>query len=145
MIPKILSAMVLAVLSYQVTATECIPTPHRSTGTHYEPVTKQKTDISKGVMVKGQVLAAPDCAPVVNARVAHWQADEQGHYIDRLRAYLYTDENGRYQFETEWPNLNPPHIHFIVNADGYDTLETQWIGGRRQNTIEFDMVIVKEQ
>lgn len=122
-------------------ASDCIPTPHRTTGTHYEPVTEHKADISRGVMVYGQVLVAPDCTPVPNAKVAHWQAGENGRYSDRLRAYLFTDAEGRFQFETEWPNLAPPHIHFIVSAEGQETLETQWIGSIRQRKIEFTMVL----
>ena len=121
----------------------CTPTPHRTTGTHYKPVTVQKVDVSKGVVVRGRILAAPDCAVVSRAKVAHWQADERGEYVDRLRAYLFTDENGNYQFETEWPNLGLPHIHFIVSADGYEVLETQWVGRERVNTIEFNMVLKK--
>jgi protocatechuate 3,4-dioxygenase beta subunit len=88
-------------------------------------------------------LAAPDCVPVANARIAHWQADENGVYVDRLRAYLFSDANGYYEFETEWPNLSPPHIHFIVTAEGYQVLETQWRGGKPISQIEFDMVLQK--
>lgn len=132
-------------LSFSANAADCIPTPHRTTGTHYKPVTEQKGDVSKGVMVQGRVLASPDCTPVANARVAHWQAGENGRYTDDLRAYLFTDAQGRFQFETEWPNLMPPHIHFIVTKEGYDILETQWraleMGGARQKEINFDMVI----
>lgn len=136
----VISAAVLLVFANQVHAKECIPTPHRTTGTHYEPVMVEKIDISHGVMVKGRVLNS-DCQPVNNAKVAHWQAGENGRYSDRLRAYLFTDDKGFFQFETEWPNLNPPHIHFIVTADGYDILETQWIGDSQQTHIEFDMVL----
>jgi protocatechuate 3,4-dioxygenase beta subunit len=42
------------------------------------------------------------------------------------------------------PNLFSPHIHFIVTADGHRTLETQWVGDESQDTIEFDMVLVRE-
>lgn len=121
-------------------ARECIPTAHRTTGTHYEPVTEQKVNVSKGVLIQGQVLNAA-CQPVANAKVAHWQAGENGRYSDKLRAYLFTDKNGYYQFETEWPNLNPPHIHFIVSAQGYEVLETQWIGHTPIKNIQFDMVL----
>jgi protocatechuate 3,4-dioxygenase beta subunit len=134
----------LAALTVPIHADTCLPTPHRTTGTHYEPVTVQKTDVSKGVVVRGRVVAAPDCRPVADARVAHWQAGENGRYSDRLRAYLFTDAAGRFQFETEWPNLNPPHIHFIVSAAGYKTLETQWIGDDRQDQIDFTMVVERE-
>ena len=124
-----------------VHAADCVPTPHRTTGNHYKPVTEYKIDVSQGLVVRGQVLAEPDCAPVSNARVAHWQADETGEYVDRLRAYLYTDDKGRYEFRTEWPNLSVPHIHFIVKADGYQTLETQWIGEERVDSVNFNMVL----
>jgi protocatechuate 3,4-dioxygenase beta subunit len=140
----LLLCLLLAVLPLRAAET-CIPTPHRSTGTHYEPVTVQRGDIGQGLVVSGRILAAPDCKPVPGARIAHWQADESGHYVDRLRAWLYSDAQGRYRFETEWPNLDPPHIHFIVTAEGYQTLETQWRGnGPRQKAIEFDMVLEKE-
>jgi protocatechuate 3,4-dioxygenase beta subunit len=58
----------------------------------------------------------------------------------QLRAFLFTDEEGRFSFETEWPSLVPPHIHFIVTADGFDRIETQWIGDKRQKVIVFTMV-----
>jgi protocatechuate 3,4-dioxygenase beta subunit len=137
----VLMSISLFTLAAPLHAGDCIPTPHRTTGTHYEPVTVQKTDVGKGVLVRGRVLAAPDCIPVAGARVAHWQAGEDGRYADRLRAYLFTDAGGRFAFETEWPDLNPPHIHFIVTAEGYDTLETQWIGDERQEAIDFTMVL----
>ena len=121
-------------------AKDCIPTPHRTTGTHYEPVTENKTNISKGLMVSGVILNS-ECQPIANAKVSHWQAGEDGRYADRLRAYLFTDSQGRYQFETEWPSLNPPHIHFIVKAKGFELLETQWIGNQRQKNITFYMVL----
>ncbi len=140
---QLLTGIALLTLSVPVFADKCIPTPHRTTGTHYKAVTVQKTDISTGVVVRGQVLAAPDCTPVAPARVAHWQAGEDGRYSDRLRAYLFTDADGRFEFATEWPDLTPPHIHFIVTAEGYHTLETQWIGTNRQDLIDFTMVLQK--
>lgn len=125
-------------------ATGCAPTPQRAQGTHYEPVTKQAIDVSRGLLVRGRVLAAPDCAPVANAKVAHWQAGLDGEYRYDLRAFLYTDHEGRYDFETEWPNLSPPHIHFMVEAEGYRTLVTQWVGDDRRTLVEFDIVLSRE-
>lgn len=137
--------ILLFIFSTPIAAENCIPSPHRTTGTHYEPVTVQKIHISQGLVVRGQVLAMPGCTPVANAKVAHWQAGEDGRYSDRLRAYLYTDEQGRYEFETEWPNLSPSHIHFIVTGDGLKTLETQWRGSKRKNDIRFNMVLEPAQ
>ena len=136
-----LTAAALLILQSSSFAADCLPTPHRTTGTHYEPVTEQRGDLGTGVRVHGRILGAPDCAPVPDARIAHWQAGEDGRYADRLRAYLYSDAQGRYAFGTEWPALRPPHIHFIVTAEGYEVLETQWIGDERTDRIEFDMVL----
>lgn len=137
----VFAVVILTTAPISLTLAECIPTPHRTTGTHYEPVTEQRIDIGKGVIVQGRVLAWPDCTPVDNAKIAHWQAGEDGHYADRLRAYQFTDENGRYRFETEWPDMPSPHIHFIVTGSGYQILETQWVGSDRTDQIEFDMVL----
>ena len=138
---KTLICLAILILSQDAYANDCLPTAHRTTGTHYEPVTQQKINISNGLTVKGKVLAMPECQPVAHAKVAHWQAGEDGHYQDRLRAYLFTDAQGNYQFETEWPNISPPHIHFIISADGYQVLETQWIGSQRSEVINFNMVL----
>ena len=125
-------------------AENCEPTQHRTTGTHYKPVTVEKVNVSKGVVVKGQVLSEIGCKPIQNAKIAHWQGSENGRYEDYLYAYMFTDEEGRYEFETEWPNMPSPHIHFIVTVEGYNTLETQWIGKERQKLIEFNMVVTKK-
>ena len=140
---RLLLILILVGLSGTALARDCKPTAHRTTGTHYKPVTEQGGDIGKGLIIRGRILASQDCSPVVNARVAHWQAGENGHYQDRLRAYLITDAQGRFQFETEWPNLNPPHIHFIVSRDGFRTLETQWRGSEIKPAINFEMVLEK--
>ena len=131
-------------LANHALAFDCLPTPQRTTGTHYAPVTQQKTDVSKGLLVRGQVLSYPECTPVRNAKIAHWQAGENGRYQDRLRAFLFSDQDGYFLFETEWPDMPSPHIHFIVTADGFKKLETQWIGQHRTNKIEFNMVISRE-
>ena len=119
---------------------DCEPTLHRTTGTHYKPVTVEKVNVSTGITVKGQILDW-DCQPIPNAKISHWQGGESGRYEDRLYAYMYADAEGKYEFESEWPNLPTPHIHFIIEADGYDVLETQWRGRERLEVIEFNMVL----
>lgn len=122
-------------------AQNCPPTPQRTTGTHYKPVTEHKQNVSSGVKVSGRILEAHTCQPIEHARVAHWQAGKDGFYHDKLRAYLLTNSEGEYSFETEWPALPVPHIHFIINADGYEQLETQWRGQTTIDHIQFDMFI----
>lgn len=135
---------VLFLLSTSLQAKDCTPTPHRTTGTHYKPVTVNKINIGKGIVVKGMILSSTDCKPIANAKIAHWQAGENGQYRDQLYAFLYSNNNGSYQFDTEWPNMSVPHIHFIVTAKGYETIETQWRGNERQKVIRFNIVLKKK-
>ena len=143
LVPRLVTFMSMCVVPIAVVGSDCPPTPHRTTGTHYAPVTVQKINVSQGVTVRGRILAAPGCTPIANAKIAHWQANQDEQYVDRLRAYLFSNREGGYEFETEWPNLSPPHIHFIVTAEGYEVLETQWRGWKKTNVIEFDIILQK--
>lgn len=124
-------------------AAACDPTPGRTIGTHYDltKATHQQGDLGRGLLMSGRVLAAPDCRPLVGIRVYHWQAGEQGQYIDRLYAWRLTDSEGAFRFETEWPALQPPHIHFLVDVPGYVPLATQWVADERVPAAEFDLVL----
>ena len=124
-------------------AADCTPTPGRTIGTHYDisKATHQPGDIGKGLTVYGRVLEAGSCKPLAGVKVLHWQAGEQGRYVDRLYAWRQTDEDGSYRFETEWPALRPPHIHCLVDIPGYRRLATQWIADRPVDQVEFDLVL----
>jgi hypothetical protein len=128
-------------MSATVFAKECEPTPTMFEGTHTKPITEEQTDIGKGLVIQGQVLAAPDCRPVPGAMIAHWQAGEKGRYVDHLRAWQISGEGGGYRFETEWPALATPHIHFTVTAEGYHPLTTQWVGDEPVDRVEFDIIL----
>ena len=127
-----------------VFAGECEPTPAMSAGTHYKPITLQRVDIGSGLLVQGKVLSAADCSPVAGAKIAHWQANKQGVYVDELRAYLLSDKHGGYRFHTEWPAAFVPHIHFRVSASGYRPLTTQWVGDEVVDAVRFDIVLEPE-
>lgn len=112
--------------------------------------------------VRGRVTGV-DGAPIAGARVEVWGADEDGFYdvqytgdVVQARAHLFTDENGEYDFWTVQPAaypiphdgpvgdllaatnrsvMRPAHIHFMVEAAGFDTLIThifvagdEWLG-----------------
>jgi len=119
----------------------CKPTEQMSMGTHHKPITQQKTDIGQGLHIKGIVLSAKDCSPVENARIEHWQTNSNGHYVDELRAYLLSDANGNFRFETEWPGAPIPHIHFVVLAEGYKKLVTQWLGSEIIENINLELIL----
>ncbi|MDH3900685.1 MAG: hypothetical protein OEU51_06540 [Gammaproteobacteria bacterium] len=141
---RVLGLFTAALMSAAVYAKECGPTPAMLEGTHSSPVTREQVDIGKGLVVQGRVLAAPDCRPVPGARIAHWQAGEKGRYVDHLRAWLTSGEDGGYRFETEWPALPTPHIHFTVTAEGFRPLTTQWVGDVPVDRVEFDIILSPE-
>ncbi len=95
-------------------------------GSHYQPATRQESQLGDELLVQGQVRSATDCRPLSYARVEHWQAGNDGIYHERLRSYQLTDENGFFRFGTEWPRQSPPHIHFRVDAPGHGTLVSIW-------------------
>ncbi len=124
-------------------AADCTPTPGRTIGTHYDvsKATHQPGDLGKGLHVSGRVLSAADCRPLAGVKIVHWQAGEGGQYLDRLYAWRLTDANGAFRFETEWPALRPPHIHFLVEVPGHRPLATQWIADSRVEEARFDIVL----
>jgi hydroxyquinol 1,2-dioxygenase len=98
-------------------------------------------------------VSSPDGQPLLNATVDVWQSDADGfydvQYADRteagLRARLHTNSNGRFYFwsvmPTSYPIPNdgpvgdmlkatkrhpyrPAHLHFLIAAEGYETLIT---------------------
>ena len=131
-------------MSATVCAAACDPTPTMFKGTHFKAITQQQVDIGKGLVVQGRVLAAPDCHPVLGAKIAHWQAGKKGRYVDHLRAWLISGEDGSYRFETEWPAMHTPHIHFTVTAQGYRPLTTQWVGDESVDRVAFDIILAPE-
>ena len=98
-------------------------------------------------------VSSPDGQPLLNAAVDVWQSDADGfydvQYADRteagLRGRLHTNSNGRFYFwsvmPTSYPIPNdgpvgdmlkatkrhpyrPAHLHFLIAAEGYETLIT---------------------
>ena len=131
----------LTMISHQAFSAPCEPTEQMSMGTHHKPITQQKIDIGQGLQIKGIVLSAKDCSLVENARIEHWQTNLNGQYVDALRAYLLSDANGKFEFETEWPGAPIPHIHFVVHAEGHKKLATQWVGSEIIENINLELVL----
>ena len=120
----------------------CVPTPQRFLGNSYIPnVATLKVDVGKGLVMQGRVLSSVDCEPIADAVIEHWQAGDEGVYKDHLRAFLLSMPDGSYRFETEWPNMSTPHVHFIVTADNHARLVTQWIPGEKTSEASFDLVL----
>jgi len=136
---------ILSVTFTTVNANElkCTPTPEMLLGEHYTPVTHEKINISKGIKISGKILSAKDCKPISNVKIIHWQANEKGIYEDKLRAYMYSNDKGKFAFQTEWPKIDMPHIHFIFEAQGYKNLTTQWVGEDKMKSIIL-IIVLKE-
>lgn len=90
-----------------------------------------KDEPGERLMVSGKVFGK-DGRPLAGASVYVYHTDAKGLYTPdtndnknpRLRGYMRTDEQGRYEFATIKPahypnNTIPAHIHYVVNAPGY--------------------------
>ncbi len=105
------------------------------------------------VLVSGHVLT-PDGRPIPGAALDVWQSDAEGHYDlqmpglegTALRGVFHTDAEGHFFFRTIKPSFypipddgpvgqmlvatarhpyRPAHIHFIISADGYQSVTTE--------------------
>jgi protocatechuate 3,4-dioxygenase beta subunit len=111
------------------------PTPSQTEGPYFRRNAPLRTDIAPGLtgrrlIVHGFVLDRA-CRPVAGARIELWQADSAGAYDeagDRLRGHGFSDEQGRWRFETARPGPYPgrtPHLHIKVLQPRGRTLTTQ--------------------
>jgi protocatechuate 3,4-dioxygenase beta subunit len=84
------------------------------------------------LIVTGQVFGPDGKTPLAGASVYVYHTDAKGLYTPetndnrnpRLRGYMRTDAQGRYEFSTIKPAPYPnnriaAHIHYVVNAPGY--------------------------
>jgi protocatechuate 3,4-dioxygenase beta subunit len=92
-----------------------------------------KEEAGEPLVVSGVVFGADGKTPLAGASVYVYHTDATGRYTPganddnrnpRLRGYLRTDAQGRYEYSTikpaPYPGNGPPaHIHYHVNAPGY--------------------------
>jgi protocatechuate 3,4-dioxygenase, beta subunit len=84
------------------------------------------------LIVTGQVFGPDGKTPLAGASVYVYHTDAKGLYTPetndnrnpRLRGYMRTDAQGRYEFSTIKPAPYPnnriaAHIHYMVNAPGH--------------------------
>jgi catechol 1,2-dioxygenase len=111
-----------------------------------------------GVMmiISGRLWSSATRQPIPGGVIHIWRADMNGRYDNSdprhppkpdvfvNRGIIYTDINGAYAYITVHPgkywNLNqyrPPHIHYMVFADGHVPLITQlYFDGEPENKID---------
>ncbi|MFN0109868.1 MAG: protocatechuate 3,4-dioxygenase [Blastocatellia bacterium] len=92
-----------------------------------------KDEPGERLIVTGVVYGSDGKTPLANASVYVYHTDANGRYTPgpkddnqnpRLRGYLRTDAQGRYEYSTikpaPYPGNGPPaHIHYHVNAPGF--------------------------
>lgn len=91
-----------------------------------------KEEPGERLIVSGVIFGADGKTPLPNASVYVYHTDVKGLYTPagndnrnpRLRGYLRTDAQGRYEYSTikpgPYPGNGPPaHIHYHVNMPGY--------------------------
>jgi protocatechuate 3,4-dioxygenase beta subunit len=96
-------------------------------------VVAPKGEAGDPLVISGVVFKEDGRSPLAGASLYVYQTDAGGAYAandarasdnPRLRGYLRTDAQGRYEFRTIRPGSypgtrNPGHIHYHVNATGY--------------------------
>ena len=127
---------------------ECVDaddvTPAQTEGPYFKPNSPERSDLRAGVSGTGLVLSGTvvttTCRPVARALVDLWQADDSGDYDNagfRLRGHVFTDDQGRYRFDTVVPGNYPGrtrHIHVKAQAPNGRVLTTQlYFPGEAQN------------
>ena len=127
----------MKVISILLALTACI-NPTAQAPTVAEPDAQSKITIAgkqepgERLIVAGRVFAQDGVTTVAGASVYVYHTDVKGHYSPgvndnrnpRLRGYMRTDAQGRYEFSTikpgSYPNTRiPAHIHYVVKAAGY--------------------------
>ncbi|HEX9990174.1 MAG TPA: YceI family protein [Chloroflexia bacterium] len=110
----------------------------------YPPV---RASVGTGHMLRGVVRSSKDCAPIANAKLIIWLANSQGQYDDDHRATMYTDEAGKYMFESNFPGVYDrmrPHIHFYVSAEGHKEAVLEYLAEEGRSEGTFDVVLAHE-
>ena len=77
----------------------------------------QRQVVGKGLVLTGRVLSSRDCAPIAGVKL-EMRPEINNDHPEAQRATLYTDANGRYRFESDFP----AHIHMRVSAHGFKTI-----------------------
>lgn len=91
-----------------------------------------KEEPGERLIVTGQVFGPDGKTPLAGASVYVYHTDAKGVYTpeandnrnSRLRGYMRTDAQGRYEYSTIKPAPYPnnrivAHIHYVVSAPGY--------------------------
>ena len=111
-------------------------TPAQTEGPYFTPSSPERTSLLEAgvagtkLTLTGTVVSTA-CAPVANALVDFWHANDAGEYDNvgyTLRGHQFTDAQGRYSLATIMPGIytgRTRHIHVKVQAPNEPVLTTQ--------------------
>lgn len=123
----------------------CEPTKPDALGPFYKPNAPVRSSVGQGYVLSGYVRGSPDCAPLEGARIEFWLAGPDGKYDDDHRATVFTDAEGHYRFESNFPPSyfgRPPHIHIRASTKGYLRLVTQHYPDPSQTEATLDLILI---
>jgi protocatechuate 3,4-dioxygenase beta subunit len=126
---KLIGLLLMSMLAFTV----CAQAPQVAEKNASSKITiAAKDEPGERLIVTGQVFAADGKTPLAQASVYVFHTDTKGLYTPetndnrnpRLRGYMRTDAQGRYEYSTIKPAPYPnnriaAHIHYVVNAPGY--------------------------
>ena len=126
---KLLGLLMMSLLSFTV----CAQAPQIAEKNAPSKITiAAKEEPGERLIVTGQVFGPDGKTPLAGASVYVYHTDAKGLYTPdtndnrnpRLRGYMRTDAQGRYEFSTIKPAPYPnnriaAHIHYVVNAPGH--------------------------
>src|SRR5215470_8527221 len=126
---KLLGLLMMCLLSFSV----CAQAPQIAEKNAPSKITiAAKEEPGARLIVTGQVFGPDGKTPLAGASVYVYHTDAKGLYTPetndsrnpRLRGYMRTDAEGRYEYSTIKPapypnNRIPAHIHYVVNAPGH--------------------------
>lgn len=126
----------------------CKPTAFDELGPFYKPNAPERARVGQGYILTGAVKSAEDCSPLRGARLEFWLADPNGRYDDDHRATVYSDENGKYRLECNFPppyDGRPPHIHVRATAKLFRPLVTQHypVTGNEEGILDLVLIPLK--
>lgn len=122
---------------------KCQPTEPDAMGPFYKPGAPERASVGQGYVLSG-VVKSTTCNPIAGAQLEFWLAAPDGNCDDDHRASLFSDDSGRYRFESNFPpkySFRPPHIHMRISAPGYKTLVTQHYPQEGQSHGTFDLIL----
>ncbi|MBM4275921.1 MAG: intradiol ring-cleavage dioxygenase [Deltaproteobacteria bacterium] len=123
----------------------CPPTQPDQLGPMYAPGAPVRSKVGEGYVPTGVVKSAADCSVIPKARIEFWLVGPNAQYDDAHRATMFSDKNGAYRLESNFPPsylYRPSHIHVKVTAPGHKTLVTQHYPVKGAKEATFDLVLI---